>query len=152
VGLGTLIGPGKQSAPELSAIALGPVASTTPLGLLLETAPAGTPLDTGRPERQVVAVATFRDRRGRICREIELTSVGTEPASLAAAVACRQAPGGWIVEGAFNLSPPSDAGPQYVPSGTAEKDALEGLLKGLGAGEVLTAKDEAALIGRQWRE
>ncbi len=152
LGVGFLFGHSGRLSTEPPAIALGLVAPSAPLARLLETSPSGTPLDAARPGTQLMAVATFRDRRGRVCREIELVSPGATPTPLAAAVACRDAARGWTVEGAFNLAAPAETGSHYVPSGAAEQDALDGLLKVLGASEVLTAADEARLIGRNWRE
>lgn len=153
IGVGLLIGQSNRIATtEPFHIALGLVAPSAPLARLLETSPSGTPQEAARAGTQLIAVATFRDRRGRICREIELISPGATPTPLAAAVACRDASRGWTVEGAFNLAAPAETGSQYVPSGAAEQDALDGLLKVLGASEVLTAADEARLIGKNWRD
>jgi len=152
VGIGSLFGTTNRNVTEQAGIALGAVSPAATLGRLLEKSASGLPFDMPHSDNKLMAVATFRDRLGRVCREVELVSAGATSVPVAAAVACRNASGTWNVEGAFNLGARSEVPGQYVPSGASEQDALEVLLKVLGAGEVLSAQDEARLIGKNWRE
>ena len=57
--------------------------------------------------RRVGVVATFMDRHARPCREVEVLPAGTDPPHrVAAAVACRDAAGGWVVEGSHPAGRP----------------------------------------------
>ena len=98
-----------------------------------------------------MVIATFRDRKARVCREIEVLDADMQ-AKLAGA-ACRDpASGTWIVEGVARIAAaPVSQGSTFVPSGTDEKDALDGLLTVLGASKALTADEEQRLIAKGWR-
>lgn len=144
---------GQQPAARL--LALGPVPSAAPLAEALETKPSGMPLAlTSRtPEGldHLMVVATFRDRKQRICREIEALDPNMQPQI--AGVACRDpANGTWIVEGSARIAstvPPS--GRDFTPSGADQKDALDGLLTVLGAARALPVEEEQALLARGWK-
>lgn len=145
----------RSPTPSLAhAIDLGPVPAATPLADFLESRPSGMPTDfAGRGNRQpaqVMAVATFRDRNGRFCREIEVLGTGLQP--VVAGVACRDpGRGGWTVEGAVRLATAAAPGTTFVPSGAAEKDALGGLLEILGAKNSLTPQEERSVIEKGWK-
>jgi hypothetical protein len=131
------------------------VDSDSTLHRLLERHSTGSTLDIdgaqGGAGRRLGILATFRDRHARPCREIEVLPGGADLHARAAAVACRDAAGGWVVEGATRLAgaPPAPGG-QFHPSGVPEKDALEGLLAMLGAQRALSPAEEKALIERGW--
>ena len=141
--------------PGAQSIALGPVPSATPLAVLLETKASGVPVAQAKGAAKggghLMVVATFRHRDERICREIEVLDANMQ-ATLAGA-ACRDpASGTWIVEGTVRIaSAPVSHGSTFVPSGTAEKDALDGLLALLGASSAMTADEEQRLIAGAWR-
>jgi hypothetical protein len=144
-----------RELPTAQMIALGPIEPATPLAELLETKPSGVAVARrGRGAdggEHLMVIATFRDRKARICREIEVLDANMQ-AKLAGA-ACRDPSGGaWIVEGVARIAYtlPSHQG-NFVPSGTDEKDALEGLLAILGASKALTADEEQRLIAGRWR-
>lgn len=144
----------QQLATE-HAIALGTVPKASPLAEVLETKPSGTPVTLARRATEgadrLMVVATFRDRKARICREIEALDQAMQPQL--AGVACRDpANGDWTVEGTARIaasSPPSTPG--YVPSGSDEKDALDGLLALLGASQTLSPDEEQNLMRQGWR-
>ncbi len=134
---------------------LGPVPPTTQLSELLEKRASGAPAALRGREAQgaehLMVVATFRDRKARICREVEMLDRNMQ--AQLAGVACRDpARGTWIVEGTARIaaSPPS-GGSDFVPSGAEEKDALEGLLGVLGATKALPTEEEQRLIAEGWR-
>jgi hypothetical protein len=131
---------------EPTALTLGEVAKGSALRDALETARSGV-VRNGH-----LVVATFRDKRNRYCREIELIS-GTGNRPQAAGVACRSTQGAWIMEGAARLEIAGASEPSggYTPSGAAEKDALSALLALLGAGTVMTTAEEGAALERGWR-
>lgn len=136
-------------------MALGPVPSAAPLAGVLETKASGVPvtLASRTPEGldRLMVVATFRDRKERICREVEALDPNMQPQI--AGVACRDpANGTWIVEGSARIAataPPS--GRDFVPSGADQKDALDGLLAVLGATRALPANEEQGLLAGGWK-
>lgn len=128
-----------------SEFALGVVDKSAPLADVLERRPSGA--NTGRH----VIVATFRDKRDRACREIELLSSSQPARPEVAAVACRGGDGAWTIEGAARLTVPAPAGTSIETSGVVDRDALDGLLNMLGAKPVLSPAEEKALIGRGWK-
>ena len=144
-----------RQQPAAQLMALGPVPSADPLAEILETKPSGTPLALASrtPEGldRLMVVATFRDRKERICREVEALDPNMQPQI--AGVACRDpANGTWIVEGSARIAstaPPS--GRDFTPSGADQKDALDGLLTVLGAERALPVEEEQALLARDWK-
>lgn len=146
---------GHRPAQPTGDLALGMVPGDGVLHRLLESHPSGSMLeiDGGQGSaRRVGVVATFMDRHARPCREVEVLPAGTDPHPVAAGVACRDAAGRWLVEGATRLAgPPPAAGAQFEPSGVPEKDALDGLLTLLGAQRALDHGEEKALIERGWK-
>lgn len=144
-----------RQQPAAQLMTLGPVPSADPLAEILETKPSGTPLALASrtPEGldRLMVVATFRDRKERICREVEALDPNMQPQI--AGVACRDpANGTWIVEGSARIAstvPPG--GPDFTPSGADQKDALDGLLTVLGAARALPVEEEQALLARGWK-
>jgi anti-sigma factor RsiW len=155
IGTGLLIGRQFVASPTADRLALGPVVSGSPIHSLLETRPSGQSVAlserSGNPLR-AAALTTFRDRAGRLCREIEIFAGSDADLPIAAAVACRAPRSEWQMEGAARIA--TDRNGQnstYVPSGNREKDALDGLLVMLGAGKSLPPDEEQRLIARGWR-
>lgn len=155
VGIGTGLFLGRQPSQAPYELALGPVLSESPLNHLLEGHPSGRFLEIHHPgglTRRLGIVATFRDRHGRACREVEVLPAGTDQQPLAAGVACRRAHGGWAVEGAVRLAhAPSATGQDFEPSGVSEKDALDGLLAMLGARAALSVDEERVFMRGGWK-
>jgi hypothetical protein len=139
---------------QTASITLGPVAKGTSLENLLEKQPSGTELAVnvdGKSDRLLV-IATFRDAKDRICREIEALDNAEGKQPVAAGVACRNAGATWVVEGAARLTVANaDSSTDYVPSGANEADVLQGLLNILGARAALTPNDERSLLDRGWQ-
>jgi hypothetical protein len=146
---------GHRLAQPTGELALGVVPGESVLHRLLERYPSGSTLEIRGARgvaRRVGVVATFMDRHARPCREVEVTPAGTDPHPVAAAVACRDAAGRWLVEGATRLAgTPLATGSQFEPSGVPEKDALDGLLTLLGAQRALDHHEEKALIEGGWK-
>ncbi len=138
--------------PPDTGIALGPNVAASTLADALQTAPSGTRV-VGVETSDVLIVATFKDRAGRVCREFEVV-VGPdgEPEPRASGVACRRGTGVWGLEGfvALGIQNGADA-TGYVPSGDAVGDALDLIVTALGAGPVLTADEEKSLIESGWQ-
>jgi hypothetical protein len=136
-------------------ISLGPVAPATQLSEVLEKHASGAPAALrgreGQGAEHLMIVATFRDRKARICREVEMLDENMQ--AQIAGVACRDsARGTWIVEGTARIAAsPAASGSDFVPSGAEEKDALEGLLGVLGATNALPIEEEQRLIAQGWR-
>jgi anti-sigma factor RsiW len=145
----------RSTPPAADALALGDVARDRALHQLLETQPSGSPVligSAGTHAQRLSVVATFADRAGRPCREVELIGPGSE-APVAAAVACRNAGGTWVIEGATRLAQAAPSGPtQFQPSGVRQQDALEALLTTLGAKSALAPAEEQAWLQRQWKQ
>ena len=150
VAAGVILSRQMERAP--AGLALGTVPRDSPMHRLLDHALSGQIQETGSSGGRHAVLATFRDRRGRPCREIEVfpPHAGLQP--IAAGVACLGDDGSWLVEGAVSLAHAAGTGSQhYEPSGVAEKDALEGLLNLLGAQAALGPEEERALLERRWR-
>jgi hypothetical protein len=146
---------GRHPAQAPGDLALGVVGSGSTLHRLLERHPSGTTLEVDGAKGaagRLSVVATFRDRHARPCREVEALPSGADAQAIAAAVACRDPAGRWVVEGTTRLAgAPETNGSQFEPSGVPEKDALEGLLTMLGAQRALAPAEEKALIERGWK-
>lgn len=137
-----------------STLAPGPVAAQSELASVLETRRSGDPVAIGPSsgERDHLMVAgTFRDRNGRICREVE--ALDGELTPQLAAVACRSAEtGAWSVEGVAAIARLTGSdGASYAPAGAPEQEALEALTALLGAQQIMKPDEERELIGRAWR-
>jgi hypothetical protein len=145
----------RQPGHSPGELALGLVPGGSALHRLLESHPSGSVLEIERPLEaagRLSVVATFRDQHARACREVELLRPGTDQQAGAAAVACRDALGRWVVEGATRVAgAPQATGRQFEPSGVPEKDALDALLTMLGAQRALGPAEEKALIDRGWK-
>lgn len=138
-----------------SILALGPVGADTPLAEALEKRTSGSEVsahEAGEPRRLAV-IATFRDRAGRVCREVEVLRGAADHVALAAGVACRDGKSGtWTMEGAARIrAAATDPATGYVPSGSEEADALKGLLQSLGARQSLSPDEERSLLERSWK-
>lgn len=146
IGLGVLLAPLVIGRGEPT-VMLGAVPIDSGLAEVLERHPSGKP----SADRRWTVVATFRDRDGRACRELELLSPDATPRPLAAGVACRRREGGWTVEGAARIAEARGSTGAIEPAGVPERDALEGLLNLLGASRALPGEEERALIDKGWR-
>jgi anti-sigma-K factor RskA len=153
IGVATVLLLRPQPAGPL--MVLGPVPSAAPLADVLETKASGVAVTlasrTAEGLDRLMVVATFRDRKARICREIEALDPNMQPQI--AGVACRDpANGTWIVEGSARIASTAPAGGRdFTPSGADEKDALDGLLAVLGATRALPADEEQGLLARGWK-
>jgi surface antigen len=134
-------------------LAVGPVSATSVLARVLETRPSYdyvTVANAGSDSTAVVAVATFRDRANRPCREFEVTA-GADRRVTGVGVACRGGDG-WTVEGvARTVAAAPTADGQVKPAGAEERPALDALVTMLGSKPALSKEDEAALIAGRWR-
>ncbi|MFM9848701.1 MAG: anti-sigma factor family protein [Hyphomicrobiaceae bacterium] len=154
LGIGAGLFFARQPAQTLEQLPLGPVRAESQLHRLLESYPSGRFVEIDRESGhagRLGVIATFRDRNGRACREVEVLPAGTDQQPLAAGVACRRTHGGWVMEGAARVAQaPSATGQDFEPSGVSEKDVLDGLLGMLGAQAALSPEEERALIQRGW--
>lgn len=138
------------------ALRIGPVEAGSRLANVLAKVPSGTPVEASTSasggDAQLMVVGTFYDRHERICREVELMDRALAPQQVA--VACRAPEDGrWSVEGIARIAAAPDAtSGSYAPAGAPEKEALQGLMQALGAGDALSADDERRLIERGWQK
>lgn len=154
VGLATGWSLGGIRGPDAGGVALGvgAVPAQSRLATLLETKPSYAPLisDFNGTPHQVMVVATFSDRLGRNCREVEVAKPDQSGQVAGLAVACRQPSGQWSIEGASLVA--------SAPESTAVKPAsglrlgpVESILQGLGASGALSPAEEKALVERRWK-
>jgi anti-sigma factor RsiW len=141
--------------PEATGIALGAVERGSALERLLETKATGVSetlsVGTAGARKEVTLILTFRDRLQRPCREFEAGPHGTN--NLDVAVACRNADGGWTIEGAAHVATTTEsAPPDFSPAGGNAAMALESVLKVLGATPALSPGEEAVLISSGWKQ
>lgn len=86
-------------------------------------------------------VLSFRDRQGRLCREFEMAAAR----ATAVGIACR-AGDDWRVELLVPAADRPDSAAGYVQASGYNEAAVEAVLSRLGAGEALSAEDEAAAL------
>jgi hypothetical protein len=133
-------------------VAVGPVAGGTVLAKLLDEKPSGEPLSVeGTRARDFMVVASFRDAKGRICREFEVL-VAETGGPVTAGIACRRESGAWHVEGAAQMAKaPEPSSQDFSPASGDDVAAIEGLLKAIGAKPALSKEDEDALLRKKWQ-
>lgn len=141
-------------APEPMAgadVAVGPVERGTALATLLDEKPSGEAMSVaGTRARDLMVIASFRDAKGRICREFEVLAPESG-GPVTAGIACRQDGGIWHVEGAAQLAKaPEPPTQDFSPASGDDAAAIEGLLKAVGAQRALSAADEDALLKKKW--
>lgn len=144
----------RTAAPEQVAgtdIAVGPVARGTALATLLNEKPSGLTLSVpGASPRDLMVVASFRDAKGRICREFELLAAESG-GPVTAGIACRNDGGTWYVEGAAQLAKaPEPSAQDFSPASGEDAAAIEGLLKAIGAKPALSKTAEDELLKNEW--
>lgn len=143
---------GGPSAPGVFDVAVGPVSDGSALASLLEKRGSGDPLPVSGDQREVMVIATFRDRAGRVCREFEVTDTAVPENGITAAVACRGTEGGWRVEGAASVaSIPAASDQDFSPASGDGASAIEGILKAVGAKPALSKADEQSLLKDGWK-
>lgn len=139
---GRLTAPLPAEAPDV--LALGWHANDDTLGRALETLPSGSVDAAG----QVRLLLSFRDGRGRFCREFETVADPTHPASMG--IACRAVDASWSLEVIAATAPETGRDAGYRPASGMAEDVLGAALDTMNAGPALTAEDEAALIASGW--
>lgn len=135
-------------------IASGPVGPASPLATLLEQGETGTAAavaTTSDTTLQATVMATFRDANGRYCRELEVGANGDAAGATSASIACRETDGAWRVEGSVAVAAAPAAGPDYVPSGSADDEPLAPLVRKLDLGKALSSEEERAALAARWK-
>ena len=135
-------------------VAVGLVKNGTALRQALESVASNEPVSlstSGDANAEMMIVATFRDATGRICRELEVTG-GDAAGGITAAVACRQADGDWLVEGAVRMAAsPVAPDHDFTPAKGDKTSAIEGVLSAIGAKRALAPADEQKLLTNGWK-
>ena len=123
---------------------------------VLESHASGTPVAWRDPASgdagNITAIASFKGKNGRFCREFERSRPSVAGDNLAFGVACRAADGRWHVEALIAAqvqTPPG--GDTYVPAAGPDNEPIGDLIDGLMAGGPLTPEEEKALIGHGWQ-
>lgn len=149
---GRQIGSGGASDGTDVVVALGAVPATSDLARVLETRASHDAVDVrfeGQPHRAAV-VATFKDGRGRYCREVDLTTSDDIGRVVGQAVACRSGPARWTIEGATRIAS-LPAGTTVKPASGKTQSPIEGILAGLAAAPPVSPAEEAALLSGGWQ-
>lgn len=142
--------PGPSNAASVD-VAVGPVRSGSALATLLDERGSGDAMNLADVQRELMVIATFRDRAGRVCREFEVTDTAVPENGITAGVACRDA-SGWRIEGAANVaSIPPASDQDFSPASGEQASAIEGILKAVGAKPALPKADEEALRKDGWK-
>lgn len=144
-------GPGGEPVAGAD-VAVGQVARGSLLASLLDEKPSGESVSVdGAIKKELMVVASFRDAKGRVCREFEvLTPQAGGPVT--AGVACRNEIGSWHIEGAAQLAAAPEPSPQdFSPAGGNDAAAIEGILKAIGAKPALSKADEDVLLQKKWQ-
>jgi anti-sigma factor RsiW len=140
---------GNQGFVDIGAPGVGPVAVGSELHVALEESGSGSVVRFPDGD-EVTLIATFRNGRGRPCREFEL--LHDSATEVSRGIACRGGEAGWAV--AMIVSEPIggevSSDPGYMPAGGAIDAALSGALDVLGAGPSLAPATESALIASGW--
>lgn len=135
-------------------VAVGLFRDSTILRQALESVASNEPVSlrkAGDAKAELMIVATFRDASGRICRELEVTE-GDAAGGITAAVACRQADGNWLVEGAVRMAAsPTAPDHDFMPAKGDKSSAIEGVLSAIGAKRALAPADEQQLLKNGWK-
>lgn len=144
----------RGDAPEqvaVPAVSVGPVERGTALAALLNEKPSGVTLSGPAGSGQdLMVVASFRDAKGRICREFEILAA-EQGGPVIAGIACRHDGGVWHVEGASQLAKaPKPSAQDFSPASGGDAVAIEGLLKAVGARPALSKIEEDALLKNGW--
>lgn len=146
-----VLAPRLGDGPAEGLIATGPLPAASPLAGLLEqseTGKASSVTTTSGSAAKATVVATFKDAGGRYCRELEVDPVGAGVTS--ASIACRQDNGTWQVEGSVAVAAVPTSGPYYVPSGAADNEPLDPLVRSLKLGKALSSAEERAALTSHW--
>lgn len=131
-----------------SEIVLGPLKAAHPLASVLEQAASGQGVALSGGKETALILATYRDARGRPCREFEILGQETHPVEIG--IACREQSGRWNVIGAAEVPADLAINGTFLPAGDQSNDPLQAVLKSISAGAALSPEEEAELIGRQW--
>jgi len=131
-------------------VGVGTIAKNSEIAVLLTRSASGgrIPIKArGGDEAHVTITSSFRDGKGRVCREFEAES--GQAGSTIAAIACRQPQGPWVVEGASRIASTTSDPNSYVPSSSIAHEPLAGVLTMLSAGKALSPAEELTIL-REW--
>lgn len=149
-----LLAPHMQQGSAGDLIAAGPVTPGSPVAQLLEAANSGMTADInpGAPSApmQATVLATFKDGKGRFCRELEVARRNDPAAVHSASIACRVDDATWVVEGSVALAAIEAGGDTYVPSGSAHDEPLAPLVRSLALGKALSSEEERTAVASRW--
>lgn len=145
----------QQPSPSADVVAVGVVPDNSVVLKALQTLASNEPVALGKSgtaTSELMVVATFHDAAGRICRELEVTEAGEPSSAITAAVACRQADGRWLIEGAVRMAEaPKAPDHDFAPAKGDKTSAIEGVLTAIGAKGALSKDDERQLLKNGWK-
>jgi anti-sigma factor RsiW len=124
---------GERTTPHLDVAGLTGPGLTSALAQLK----SGEEVALAENDARLRTIATFRDNSGALCREFEVDTADT---STVISVVCRQNEQ-WVINFAV-VAPGADGG--YAPASSME--ALDAYLSTIGAGQPLSAEEEAAAL------
>lgn len=132
------------------------------LNTALETTASGAPFawqepTTGVIRREILPLLTFRDEKGRFCREFESSLTAPDGQQVNYGVACRTQ-GVWqpmalmarqLIAPTLHGDPAADHS-QYVPAMGSDVASFDTIIQQLMTGEPLSPEEETALIEKGW--
>lgn len=139
-----------QQTFEQKDLTVGTIAESSVLAKLLEERVAGVPAALASGNVAVVT-ATFRDGRGRPCRELEERLDRDGQQATIAAIACRDGNATWRIEGVARLSLSNNVKRDFLSAGTRDQDPLSGVINMLKLRPAMTAQEERDWIAKRWR-
>lgn len=149
-----LLTPHTGDGPAQDVIATGPLPAQSTLSELLEQGEQGIAAAVATASgktQQATVMSTFKDARGRYCRELEV-GPDTDPGIVSSAsMACRESTGVWVVEGSAVVAAAPAGGSNYVPSGSANDEPLAPLMRSLNLGKAMSREDERAALDSRWK-
>jgi hypothetical protein len=151
--LAVFIGIGMLEGPTPDIVAVGKLDRGHALHHALETVASGgtATIGSGTAPAMALPMLTFRDDRGRPCRELEIHQQSGQQVDLI--IACRDPAAEWTVEGVFRLADggaSEEAG--YTPAaGSSPDGSADRLLEALGSREPLSPVEEQGLLDSGWR-
>jgi hypothetical protein len=154
LGLGLALAPGGPPPPATAA----GLAATPQFQRALETTASGAPVawDLAGPRiAEVMPLLTFRDERGRVCREYQSLLGAGEGSELGFGIACRGDAGVWrpqlVVAGSAGRATPDGGG--FLPASGADPAALfRAFVDDFVGDRVLAPAAERRLLESGWRE
>jgi hypothetical protein len=153
VGIGLAVAPATPAPPTAAA----GLAAAAEFQQVLESAASGVPVAWGLPQSgtaEVMPVLTFRDDRGRFCREYQAVLDAAGRTAMISGIACRDRGGAWRSRLVMTVMPGESAanGGEFLPASGADSTAQFHAILDDAVGErVLSPEAERAALETGWQ-